>query len=202
MNFESADPSVVRNIMQRVLLNAWLRAARTRLPLLTEFEPGDISGEKPDMMGCEVEGEGDEACFVIKQEGVRLTAAYGTQRTDPAKAANRYLHDTIGEMRYARVAPSYRACLQQRRPIYSISRVLDADGKEVSYERLLLPFGSRHRVEHIVGSFKAISLEGGFKVRDLMALQADRVPVTVIQVVIDRMHKAGESTAGDVIEID
>jgi hypothetical protein len=29
MNFKSADPSVVRNIMQRVLLDGWLRAART-----------------------------------------------------------------------------------------------------------------------------------------------------------------------------
>ena len=80
---------------------------------------------------------------------------------------------------------------------------LDADGKEVSYERLLLPFGSDNRVVHIVGSFKAISIEGGIKVKDLMALQADRVPVTLIQAVIDRTHAtpAGARTADDVVEI-
>jgi len=201
MSFTSADPSVVRNIMQRALLNAWLRAGRSRLPLLAEFDPGDISGERPDMMGCDVEGESDDARFIIRQEGARLTSAYGT--ADPAKAANRYLHETIGELRYARVVATYLACLQRRRPIYSISRVLDADGKEVSYERLLLPFGSDNRVVHIVGSFKAISLEGGIKVKDLMALQADRVPVTLIQAVIDRTHAtpAGARTADDVVEI-
>jgi len=71
MEFKSADPSVVRNIMQRVLLNAWLRAARTHqpLPLLADFQPGDISGELPDMMGYDIEGDSDDARFVIKQEG-------------------------------------------------------------------------------------------------------------------------------------
>jgi hypothetical protein len=39
--------------------------------------------------------------------------------------------------------------------------VPDADGKEVSFERLLLPFGSADSVEQIVGSYKAISIEGG-----------------------------------------
>ena len=32
MEFESADPSVVRSIKQRELLNTWLRAAAKRRP--------------------------------------------------------------------------------------------------------------------------------------------------------------------------
>ncbi len=51
--------------------------------------------------------------------------------------------------------PLYRACLAHKRPTYSISTVQDADGKDVSYERLLLPFGSGGDVEQIVGSYKA-----------------------------------------------
>ena len=78
-------------------------------------------------------------------------------------------HDAIGPDRYARVVPSYIACVTHRRPTYSVSMVQDADGKDVSYERLLLPFGFGERVEQIVGSFKAISVEGGFKVKNLMA---------------------------------
>ena len=205
MSFNSAHPSVVRNIMQRVLLNAWLRAAAKHqpLPLLVDFEPGDISGELPDMMGYEVEGNGEDARFVITQEGTRLTAAYGNEHVDPARRTNRYLHDAIGEMRYARVVPSYLACVRHSRPIYSVSKVQDADGKDVSYERLLLPFGSSDRVEHIVGSFKAISLEGGFKVTNLMGLQASSVPVSLVQAVIDLGH--GPSAAGhadEVIELE
>ena len=62
MEFASANPSVVRSITQRVLLNAWLRAARRHrpLPLLADFEPGDIASELPDMMGYDVEGDGEE----------------------------------------------------------------------------------------------------------------------------------------------
>ena len=48
--------------------------------------------------------------------------------------------------------------------------VQDADGKDVSYERLLLPFGSAGKVEQIVGSLQGISIEGGFKVNNLMGI--------------------------------
>jgi hypothetical protein len=187
MEFKSSDPSVVRNIMQRVLLNAWLRAARKHqpLPLMANFEPGDISGELPDMMGYDVEGDGEDARFVIKQRGVRLAATYGNEHVDPAERTNRYLHDAIGDVRYARVVPSYLACVRHCRPVYSVSTVQDADGTDVSYERLLLPFGFADRVEQMVGSFKAISLEGGFKITNLMGLLASSVPLIQIQAVID-----------------
>jgi hypothetical protein len=206
MEFASANPSVVRSITQRVLLNAWLRAARRQqpLPLLADFDPGDISGELPDMMSYDVEGDGDYARFIIKQEGARLTATYGNDHVDPARRTNRYLHDAIGPERYARVLPTYIACLEHRRPAYSVSTVQDADGKDVSYERLLLPFGFGERVEQIVGSFKAISIEGGFKVNNLMGLKSARVPVSVVQAVIDRAIAAApadQRIAGDVVEL-
>ena len=70
--------------------------------------------------------------------------------------------------------PSYLACLAHKRPTYSVSTVQDADGKDVSYERLLLPFGKGDTVEQIVGTYKAISVEGGFKVNNLMGLKSQR----------------------------
>ncbi|HXI05891.1 MAG: hypothetical protein ACRC1G_22020 [Bradyrhizobium sp.] len=187
MDFKSADPSVVRNIMQRVLLNGWLRAARLHqpLPLLADFEPGDIKDELADMMGYDVEGHGETVRFVIRQEGTRLTTTYGSEHVEPAMRTNRYLDDAIGPERYARVVPCYLACVRHRRPIYSVSTVQDADGKDVSYERLLLPFGFGETVEQIVGSFKAISIEGGFKVRNLMGLQPKSLPMIQIQAVIE-----------------
>ena len=109
-----------------------------------------------------------------------------------------------GRTRYARVVPSYRACLAHRRPTYSISMVQDADGKEVSYERLLLPFGSAGKVEQIVGSFKAISIEGGFKISNLMGIKAETTPVSVVRAVIDREFVRGaaiDHASDDVIEL-
>ncbi|MGB8606930.1 hypothetical protein [Bradyrhizobium sp.] len=206
MEFERANPSVVRSVKQRVLLNAWLRALvkpRT-LPALRDFQPDRIAEELADMMGFDVAGEGDTARFLITQEGSRLTATYGNEHIDPDKRTNRYLDDAIGPARYARVVPSYRACLARRRPTYSISMVQDPDGKDVSYERLLLPFGSADTVEQIVGSYKAISIEGGFKINNLMGIRSRATPVSVINAVIDLdlvRGPAGHRPSDDIIEL-
>jgi hypothetical protein len=206
MEFCSANPSVVRSITQRVLLNAWLRAARKHrpLPLLADFEPGDIASELPDMMGYDVEGDGEHARFVIKQSGARLSATYGNDDVDPNRRTNRYLHEAIGPDRYARVVPSYIACMAHRRPVYSVSTVQDADGKDVSYERLLLPFGFGERVEQIIALLKAISVEGGFKVTNLMGLHSRNIPVRVIDAVIDREISAAPASRraeDDIVEL-
>jgi hypothetical protein len=206
MQFESANPSVVRSVRQRDLLNAWLRALGQRhaLPALGDYQPERIADELADMMGFDVEGSGDAARFLITQEGSRLAATYGNEHIDPDKRINRYLDDAIGPLRYARVVPSYRACLARKRPTYSISVVQDADGKDVSYERLLLPFGSTDAVQQIIGSYKAISIEGGFKIDNLMGVRSKAMPVSVLNAVIDldfAPGPAGQRASDEVIEL-
>jgi hypothetical protein len=206
MEFESANPSIVRSIKQRVLLDCWLRALRKSraLPAVGDYQPDGIADELTDMMGFDVEGEGGDARFLITQEGARLAATYGNEQLDPDRRTNRYLDDAIGPARYGRVIPCYRACLARKRPIYSISTVQDADGKDVRYERLLLPFGSADRVEQIVGSYKTISIEGGFKITNLMGVSPKATPVTVISAVIDLdfvRAAASQRPSGDVIEL-
>ena len=152
MDFSSANPSIVRSIKQRVLLNSWLRAL----------------------------GPGKPPC------GPTATL---TMRSEPN--------------RYARVAPCYLACVARRRPTYSISQVCDTDGKDVSYERLLMPFGRGERVEQIVGSYKAISFEGRFKASNLMGSDAATAPVRLLNAVIDRelaRRPAGVRIADDIVE--
>ena len=51
MDFKSADPSVVRNIMQRVLLNGWLRAARLHQPLPLLADPCWLPAPAPAAPG-------------------------------------------------------------------------------------------------------------------------------------------------------
>jgi hypothetical protein len=188
MEYESANPSVVRSIKQRDLLNAWLHAfgKRRALPAVVDYHPDRIDDELVDMMGFDVEGEDGDARFLITQEGSRLAATYGSEHIDPDKRTNRYLDDAIGPARYARVVPLYRICLERKRPTYSVAMVQDPDGKDVLYERLLLPFGSAGGVEQIVGSYKAISIEGGFKITNLMGIRPKAVPVIVVRAIIDR----------------
>jgi hypothetical protein len=206
LEFSSANPSVVRSVKQRDLLNAWLRALGKgrALPVLADYRPDRVADELADMMGYDVEGSGDAARFIITQEGSRLTATYGSEHVAPELRTNRYLDDAIGPARYARVVPSYLACLAHRRPTYSIAMVQDADGKDVSYERLLLPFGGADAVEQIVGSFKAISIEGGFKINNLMGIRSRAIPVSVINAVIDLdsvRRPAAYMAADDLIEL-
>jgi hypothetical protein len=204
MEFASADPSVIKSITQRVLLNAWLRALRTpnALPLVSDFHADGATEERADMMGFDVVGSGDAARFLITQEGGRLTAAYGNEHVDPARRTNRFLDDAIGAERYAGVIMSYRACLARKRPTYTVARLLDADGKDVSYERLLLPFGRGDTVEQLIGSYKAISIEGGFRLNNLMGVTPKAVPVIVIRAVIDRAFvPADRPVADDCVEL-
>ena len=203
MQFDSADPSVIKSITQRVLLNAWVRALRTpdTLPRLRDFHTDGSADERADMMGFEVVGHGDAARFRITHEGARLTTAYGNEHIDPALRTNRYLDDAIGPERYARVLPCYRACLTRKRPTYTISTVQDADGKDVAYERLLLPFGTDGVVTEIIGSYKAISIEGGFKLDNLMGVMPKAVPVVIVTAVIDRASVAARPAAQDSVEL-
>ena len=207
MQFESANPSVVRSVKQRDLLNTWLRAygKRRALPPVEDYQPDRIEDELLDMMRFDVVGDGDRSRFLITHEGLRLTVTYGNEHIDPDKRTNRYLEDAIGPLRYGRVIASYRTCVERKRPTYSVAMVRDEDGKDVAYERLLLPFGRANSVTEIVGSYKTISIEGGFKVRDLMSINAEATPVSVVRAVIDRDiigSSAGHRAADDVIEID
>jgi hypothetical protein len=207
MEFTSADPSAVRSIRQRYLLNEWLRAAGKHrpLPLLGDFQPERVADDLVDMMGYDVIGQGDAARFLITHQGARLADTYGNERVDPTERPNRFLDDAIGPERYAAVITLYRACLTHLRPLYSISTVQDADGKDVSYERLLLPFGRGEAVEQIVGSFKSISIEGGFKVSNLMGLRPKAEPVILVRAIIDRAFvpaPAGPHSSDEVVELD
>ena len=204
MQFESADPSVVRSIKQREFLNTWLRAAARHrpLPLVDDFQPNRVGDELADMMGFDVAGKGDAARFLITQEGARLTATYGNDHIDPARRTNRYLDEAIGPERYANVVALYRACLKHKRPAYSISTVQDEDDKDVSYERLLLPFGRGDAVEQIVGSYKSISIEGGFKINNLMGLRPKAVPVILVRAIIDREFVPNRMSSDEVVELD
>jgi len=204
MEYPSSDPSVVRSIRQRVLLNAWLRALHKPhpLPVLTDFDPDTGIDELADMMGFDVEGEGQSVRFLITQEGTRLTATYGNEDIAPEARTNRYLHDAIGPDRYARVVGCYRECVMRKRPIYSITTAQDADGKEVSYDRLLLPFGRDGTVAHIVGSYKTISIEGGFKINNLFGFRPMAEPARIVNAIIDRevaRRPAGVRASDDIV---
>jgi hypothetical protein len=198
LEFESANPSVVKSIKQRDLLNNWLRLYdRARaLPRLSEYQPSRLDDERPDLVFYTVEAARTPPRLTIQSEGTRMSNAYG--HTGKGK----YLDDYIGARLAPIVMPVYYQCIARRLPVYTISLIDDIYGRVVAYERLLLPFSNGPDVTDIVASLKTISEDGGFEIKNLMRGH-DALPTPKLRSVIDRdlFHRPpGRIERGDLVE--
>lgn len=198
VDFESANPSVVKSIKQRDLLNTWLRLfARERLlPRIEEYQPARIEEELPDLVYYTVDPANWPPRLTIQSDGTRMASAYGHT------GKGRFLDEYLGARLTPIVMPVYHECIARRLPVYTISNIDDSYGRIVAYERLLLPFSVGDKVTHVIASLKTISEDGGFEIRNLMRGN-DTLPVAKLRTVIDRdlFHRApGRIPAGDVIE--
>ena len=165
MHFERASRSVVRSVRQGDLLNAWLRVFKREraMPLIHQFEPERLDDEKADLMCYEVKGGAGAFRYLITHGGQNLVQAFGTGRGE-----GRFLDELVDAERLQYITPAFLACIDARRPVYTVSAVSDVSGVPVSYERLALPFGANNNVQQLIVSLKTISIEGRFETRDLM----------------------------------
>jgi hypothetical protein len=198
VEFESANPSVVKSIKQRDLLNTWLRLfARERLlPRIEEYQPARLEEEVADLVYYTVDTVNWPPRLTIQSDGTRMASAYGHT------GKGRFLEEYLGPRLAPIVMPIYHECIARRLPVYTISHIDDSYGRIVAYERLLLPFSGADNVTHVIASLKTISEDGGFEIRNLMRGN-DTLPTTKLRTVIDRdlFHRApGRIPAGDVIE--
>jgi len=198
VDFESANPSVVKSIKQRDLLNTWLRLfARERLlPRIEEYHPERFEEELPDLVYYTVDTAKWPPRLTIQSDGTRMASAYGHT------GKGRFLDEYLGARLAPIVMPVYYECITRRLPVYTISNIDDSYGRIVAYERLLLPFSVADILIYMIASLTTISEDGGFEIRNLMRVN-DTLPVAKLRTVIDRdlFHRApGRIPAGDVIE--
>jgi hypothetical protein len=197
VEFESANPSVVKSIKQRDLLNTWLRlyARQQQMPRIEEYQPSRLADELPDLVYYTVDSATPPR-LMIQSDGTRMSSAYGHT------GKGRYLDEYLGARLVPVVMPVYYQCVERALPVYTISNIDDLYGRIVAYERLLMPFSEAGSVTHIIASLKTISEDGGFEIRNLMRGN-DTLPTAKLRSVIDRdlFHRApGRIPAGDVIE--
>ncbi|MDB5502973.1 MAG: hypothetical protein JWR89_2875 [Tardiphaga sp.] len=197
MDFQSADPSVVKSIRQRDLLNSWLRlyARQQTLPAIALYQPERLAEELPDLVYYIVE-RGPSSRLIIDSNGTRMSNAYG------ATGKGRYLDEYLGPILGPVVLPAYTVCIDRGLPTYTVSMIDDVHGRAVAYERVLMPFSDGEGVSHIVASLKTISEDGSFEIKNLMRGHLS-VPTPKVRAVIDRnlYHRApGRIAAGDVVE--
>ncbi len=198
MEFESANPTIVKSIKQRDLLNTWLRlyAREQLMPRIEEYQPERFADELPDLVFYTVDTAQAPPRLLIESDGTRMSSAYGYT------GKGRYLDDYLGPRLVPVVMPVYYECLRRALPVYTISSIDDIYGRIVAYERLLMPFSQGGNVTHMIASLKTISEDGGFEIRNLMRGN-DTLPTAKLRTVIDRdlFHRApGRIPAGDVIE--
>jgi hypothetical protein len=198
LEFESAQPSVVKSIKQRDLLNAWLRlyARNQTLPRIDEYHPDRIEEEQPDLVFYTVDMREQPARLTIQSDGTRMSSAYGHT------GKGRYLDEYLGPRLAPIVMPVYHECIARRLPAYTIANIDDIYGRIVAYERLLLPFSEDGNVTHMIASLKTISEDGGFEIRNLMR-GSDKLPMSKLRTIIDRdlFHRTpGRIPSGDVLE--
>ena len=198
VDFESANPSVVKSIKQRDLLNTWLRLfARERLlPRMEEYQPTRIEEEFPDLVYYTVDAANWPPRLTIDSDGTRMASAYG--HTGKGRLLDEYLGPRLAPI----VMPAYYECIARRLPVYTISDIDDSYGRIVAYERLLLPFTIEDNVTHVIASLKTICEDGGFEIRNLMRGNHS-LPTTRLRTVIDRdlFHRVpGRIPVSDVIE--
>jgi hypothetical protein len=198
LEFESAQPSIVKSIKQRDLLNTWLRlyARNQSIPRVPEYQPARIEDELTDLVFYSVNTGVQPPCLTIESEGTRMSRAYGNT------GKGRYLDEYLGSKLAPIVMPVYYECIARRLPAYTISNIDDIYGRIVAYERLLLPFSDGDGVTHIIASLKTISEDGGFEIKNLMRGN-DKLPVPKLRSIIDRdlFHRApGRISPRDVLE--
>jgi hypothetical protein len=198
LQFESANPSVVKSIRQRDFLNTWLRLyARSQvIPRIDEYQPERIEEDLPDIVFFTVDMTAQAPRLTIQSDGTRMANAYGHT------GKGRLLDDYLGPRLAPIVVPVYHECITRRLPAYTIADIDDVYGHVVAYERLLLPFSDGGPVNHLIASLKTISVDGNFEIRNLMRGN-DRLPEPRLRAIIDRdlFHRApGRIPRGDVLE--
>lgn len=180
MELAFASPSVVRSIKQRDLLRTWtsLFVRRNLPPKVEDFRPDRFDDELPDIFVCAVQYRGDTPRIVIAADSKRMHPAFGPSGI--GQTLDEYIGPSIGPL----LVPLYVECIRLQRPIYTVWKLADVDGRAVNYERLLMPFSDGQRITSIFASLKGISEDGHFNVIGMMR-QKQSPPTIVLQAVID-----------------
>ena len=112
MDFESANPTIVKSIKQRDLLNTWLRlyARDQKLPTLAEYQPERIEDELPDLVFFNIDTTQKPPCIIIDSDGTRMASAYG--HTGKGRRLEEYLGPRLAPI----VMPVYYHCIARGLP--------------------------------------------------------------------------------------
>jgi len=181
MVFESAQPSLVKDVRQRALLNNWLQLATANWPPTAADFHIERFEQKDKEVGFYAVVRQDDGTvrFRIDHDGNFLARAFGSS------GRGQFVDDYIAPNLVPVLLPAYRECEKTGLPVYMILKIKDEAGKAVSYQRLLLPFAENGVVIRIMTSLKASGDDGSFELGNLLS-GVYSTPETEVAAVIQR----------------
>ncbi len=159
MHFPLIPVDPIKSISQRALLNYWDRAARgQRFPTLEQFRPDDRTHDPKQLVFWQVETIGPrERRFRALYQGDHVAQVFGNHWP------GRTMDQAVPEFARAIALDAANECTRTGCAVYTVLSTVDANGRQVDCERLLLPLGRDGMVEHLAGSLQLISVSGEFR---------------------------------------
>ncbi len=155
---------IVKSIQQRWLLGQWKRLRNgCVLPLAADFGLKTAEPCFDDLTVLDVQPHNGRHLFRIVDHGKNVGAMYAGQ------CAGKLLEDTLPEIARAATLETYEHVVRTALPVYTVSKISDAQARPVQYERLLLPVGDRDgKVVRIFALLETISTEGTIERKSLL----------------------------------
>jgi hypothetical protein len=181
MTFKVARPEIIRAVHQRWLLNFWMQHLHGHpVPQWQSVHVDSLSSLADNLSVLNVIGADGATRFSIRYHGKAIGRIYGS-----ADCRGRYLDEVLPPNASDKALKPYHQVLESGCPVYTIHDVTDRTGREVHFERLLLPFARDGRtVDRILASFEFFCPDGAFVSEALMKSQS-RAPVLRLSATIE-----------------
>jgi hypothetical protein len=163
--YQRHSPDVVKSIQQRWLLGHWKRLRNgCVLPLASSFKLAEADPCRDDLSVLDVLPHNGAHRFLIVDHGKNIGSMFASS------CAGKFLDETLPDIARARTLETYEHVVTTGVPVYTVSRMIDALGRPILYERLLLPFSDGSgKVTRILALLETISNEGTIERQSLLS---------------------------------
>jgi hypothetical protein len=169
VEFVLSPPDIVRSASQLWLLKNWMGARDcVRLPDLGALSGPQFADLSGNLLAADVVRAAGLTRFLVRSCGARILEFLGIDRPTPDQG--RFIDEALPPAYRDAALSGFLEAVAAREPVYTIADLRDSSGRIVHFERLLLPFGhDGTSVERVLASIEAVSPEGVFESRDLIA---------------------------------
>ncbi|MBI5318347.1 PilZ domain-containing protein [Bradyrhizobium sp.] len=149
MSFRFASVHTIRSPSQRALAEQWDRLAAGRpFPAFTEYRPDPAIHDPKQLVVWNIEGSGRLRKFRALYQGENVADAFNTAW------AGKTMEQVVPMSLRRPALDAAKECANSGCIVYMVLSTWDSWDNRIDCERLLLPFGTNGKVEHLLGSLQ------------------------------------------------